>query len=79
MKPADSNLTDTKNVSTNWSMTDIFNTWLHIGESWHPEAPCPYVLLDYAHIMQDKPSNDSFSHKIENVQYRACLVITGAI
>ena len=37
----------------------------------------PY--LDYADIIYDKPNNASFKNKIENVQYRACTAITGAI
>ena len=37
----------------------------------------PY--LDYADIIYDKPNNASFKNKIENVQYRACIAITGAI
>ena len=35
--------------------------------------------LDYADIIYDKPNNASFKNKIENVQYRACIAITGAI
>ena len=35
--------------------------------------------LDYANIIYDKPNNASFKNKIENVQYRACIAITGAI
>ena len=27
----------------------------------------------------DKPSNESFKNKIENIQYKACIAITGAI
>ena len=29
--------------------------------------------------MYDKPSNDNFQNKMEKVQYRACLAITGRI
>ena len=36
-------------------------------------------ILDYAGIIYDKPFNESFKRKIEMVQYRAALVITGAI
>ena len=36
-------------------------------------------ILDYADIIYDKPFNKSFKRKIEMVQYRAALVITGAI
>ena len=35
--------------------------------------------FDYADIIYDKPNNVSFKNKIENVQYRACIAITGAI
>ena len=35
--------------------------------------------LDYADIIYDKPFNESFKTKIEMIQYRAALVITGAI
>ena len=35
--------------------------------------------FDYAHIVYDKPNNASFKTKIENVQYRVCIAITGAI
>ena len=35
--------------------------------------------LDYSDILYDKPNNGSFRNKIEKVQYRACLTITGAI
>ena len=35
--------------------------------------------LDYGDILYDKPNNENFQTKIEQVQYRACLAITGAI
>ena len=35
--------------------------------------------LDNGDILYDKPSNDSFQSKMEKVQYRACLAITGGI
>ena len=35
--------------------------------------------LDYGDILYDKPNNENFQNKIEQVQYRACLAITGAI
>ena len=35
--------------------------------------------LDYGDILYDKPSNDNFQNKMEKVQYRACLMITGGI
>ena len=34
--------------------------------------------LDYGNIY-DKPNNESFQKNIENVQYKACIAITGAI
>ena len=30
-------------------------------------------------ILYDKPENKNFQNKLEKVQYRACLAITGAI
>ena len=35
--------------------------------------------LDYGDIIYDYPTNDSFSQKIESIQYNAALAITGAI
>ena len=35
--------------------------------------------LDYWDVIYDQPNNDSFSDKIEQLQYKACLAITGAI
>ena len=35
--------------------------------------------LDYGDILYDKPSNDNFQSKMEKVQYRACLAVTGGI
>ena len=35
--------------------------------------------LDYSDILYDKSSNDNFQNKMEKVQYRACLAITGGI
>ena len=35
--------------------------------------------LDYGDITYDKPHNESFKNKIENIQYKACIAITGAI
>ena len=35
--------------------------------------------LDYGVIAYDKPNNESFTSKLERVQYKACLAITGAI
>ena len=37
----------------------------------------PY--LDYGDVIYDQPENESFSSKIESVQYNASLAITGAI
>ena len=34
--------------------------------------------LDYGDIIYDKPRNESFKNKIENIQYKACIAITGA-
>ena len=36
-------------------------------------------ILEYADVIYDQPSNNSFSDKIESVQYNAALAITGAI
>ena len=35
--------------------------------------------LDYCDIIYDLPNNESFSSKIERIQYNAALAITGAI
>ena len=35
--------------------------------------------LDYDDILYDKPENENFQNKLEKVQYRACLPITGAM
>ena len=35
-------------------------------------------MLDYGDIIYDKPHKGSFREKIEQVQYNACLVITGS-
>ena len=35
--------------------------------------------LDYGYIIYDQPNNESFNPKVENVQYKAALAITGAI
>ena len=35
--------------------------------------------LNYGDILYDKPSNDNFQNKMEKVQYRTCLAITGGI
>ena len=35
--------------------------------------------LDYGDILYDKPGNQNFQNKLEIVQYKACLAITGAI
>ena len=37
----------------------------------------PY--LDYGDILYDQAYNMSFHHKLESIQYNACLAITGAI
>ena len=35
--------------------------------------------LDYGDIVYDKPNNGSFASRLERVQYKACLAITGVI
>ena len=35
--------------------------------------------LDYADIIYDQAYNSAFHHKLESIQYNACLAITGAI
>ena len=35
--------------------------------------------LDYSDILYDQAFNLSFQHKLESIQYRACLAITGAM
>ena len=35
--------------------------------------------LDYGDILYDKPEDQNFQNKLEKVQYKACLAITGAI
>ena len=34
---------------------------------------------DYGDIILDKPNNESFKSRIEGIQYKACIAITGAI
>ena len=36
-------------------------------------------LIDYGDIIYDQPQNESFCEKIESVQYKVTLTITGAI
>ena len=36
-------------------------------------------LIDYGDIIYDQPNNDSFCEKLETIQYKAALAITGAI
>ena len=36
-------------------------------------------LIDYGDIIYDQPQNESFCEKLESVQYKATLAITGAI
>ena len=36
-------------------------------------------ILEYADVVYDQPTNNSFSDKIESIQYNAALAITGAI
>ena len=35
--------------------------------------------IDYGGILYGKPNNDNFQDKMEKVQYRVCLAITGGI
>ena len=35
--------------------------------------------LDYGDIIFDRPNNESFKSRIESIQYKACIAITGAI
>ena len=35
--------------------------------------------LDYGDVLYDKPDNQNFENKLEKIQYKACLAITGAI
>ena len=37
------------------------------------------LRLDYADVIFDKPSNATFSNRIESAQYNAALAITGTI
>ena len=36
-------------------------------------------LIDYGNIIYDQPQNESFCEKLESVQYKALLAITGAL
>ena len=36
-------------------------------------------LIDYGDIIYDQPNDDSFCEKLESIQYKAALAITGAI
>ena len=36
-------------------------------------------LLDYGNVIYDQPPNESLSHRIESLQYKAALAIIGAI
>ena len=42
---------------------------------------CSFIrpYLDYGGVIYDQPENESFSNKIESVQYNASIAITGAI
>ena len=35
--------------------------------------------LDYSDIIFGKPNNESFKSRIESIQYKACIAITGVI
>ena len=67
-------------------LSDRFQRVLLNGQasSWRPVlAGVPQgsirPLVDYGDIIYDQPQNESFCEKIESVQYRAALAITGAI
>ena len=36
-------------------------------------------LIDYGDIIYDQPQNESFCEKLESVQYKAALAMTGAM
>ena len=36
-------------------------------------------LIDYGDIIYDQPQNESLCEKLESVQYKATLTITGAV
>ena len=36
-------------------------------------------MTDYGDIIYDQPQNQSFCNKLESVQYKAAVAITGAI
>ena len=36
-------------------------------------------LIDYGNIIYNQPQNESFCEKLESVEYKAALAITGAI
>ena len=40
---------------------------------------CIRPHLDYCDVIYDQPNNESFCSKIERIQYRAALAITGVI
>ena len=35
--------------------------------------------FDYGDIIYDKPNTETFKNNIENIQYKACIAITGTI
>ena len=37
------------------------------------------LYIDYGGILYGKPNNDNFQDKMEKVQYKVCLAITGGI
>ena len=53
-----------------YSTSNIFPDYLQIVIRQH---------LGYGDVVYDQPSNDAFSSKLEAVQYKAALAITGAI
>ena len=36
-------------------------------------------MIDYGEIIYDQPQNEFFCNKIESMQYKAALAITGAV
>ena len=51
--------------------------WSHQNIICKDYLPCD--ALTCGSIIYDKPNNKSFKNKIENIQYKACIAITGAI
>ena len=64
-----------------WSHTYLRQpNWLK-SQTHYPFCPFKYKSsvrqhLDYGDIIFDNPTNDSFTQKLESIQYNACLAIT---